>query len=93
VTEVHADQRHPGGAGQLGGAQQRTVAAQDDDQLGADGRLGAGRHLFGPGRAELTRQGTDGDAGRGQPFRHQPGTAQRVLSPRMRRDQHRALSH
>jgi hypothetical protein len=93
VTEVHADQRHPGGAGQLGGAEQAAVTAEDDDELGAFGCPGAGRHPFRAGHAELGREGTDSDSGRGQPLRHQPGAAQRALPARVRHHQHHPLSH
>src|SRR4029077_9815815 len=78
---------------QLGGAQQGAVAAQDDDQLGTRGRLGAGRHLLGAWVAELTLKGADRDPGGGQPLGHQPGAAHRVGSPGVRRYQHRALGH
>ena len=51
VAEVRPDQRHRGGPGEFGGAQQAAVAAEDDDELGALGGRGAGRDLAArPGR-------------------------------------------
>ena len=93
MAEVHADERDPGRAGQLGGAQQAAVTAEHEDELGTVGRLVIGRHLRGARAAELAGQGPHGQAGGHQPVHHQPGTAQRGLPPRVRRHQHRALSH
>ena len=93
MTQVHSDQRDTGRAGEFGGAQQAAVAAQDNDQLGALGRLGAGRDLVRARGGELAREAADGDPGRGQPLGHEPGAAQRVLPSYMRRHQHRPLSH
>ncbi len=93
VAEVHPDQRHLGRPGQLGGPQQAAVAAEDNDELGALGGRGGGRDLLRARGGELARERADGDPRGGQPVGHEPGAAQRILPPGVRRHQHRPLSH
>ena len=61
--------------------------------LGALGGRGGGRDLLRARGGELARERADGDPRGGQPIGHEPGAAQRVLPPGVRRHQHRPLSH
>lgn len=90
VPQVHAEQRHRGRAGQLGGAQQRAVTAQDDDQLGPfQGRVVLRDHLD-VGAAQLLGllvEHPHVDARLDQPFHDEAGAAHGRLPARVRRHQ------
>src|SRR6185503_13648028 len=99
VAEVDAEQRHTGGAGQLGGPQHGAVAAEDQHDLRA---LGAPRPSLDDPRPEVLRQvggddlgpllldGAQPDAVLGQLGRDIGGGAQVGRAPRVQDDQHLA---
>lgn len=80
ATEVDAEHRDTGGAGELGAAQQGAVAAEDDEEFTAVERVGAGfRHLL-DGRRQrqvlgLRLQDADADAAAQQAEDDQFGAA------------------
>ena len=94
VTEVHADQRGARRAGQLGGTQQRPVAAKDDDKLRALGGFRPGRDH---GRADALERRDfvlghpHRDACRGQPLDDLRRAAPGALPAGVRDHQHRPL--
>src|SRR5690606_38009255 len=75
VAEVDTEQRDTRAAGQLGGSQDRPVAAEDADELAAGrGVVGVGHHrvrvTLQRGAEYLLWKGRDRDAGRGEPLDH-----------------------
>ena len=87
-AEVDAHQRGVGVAGQLGGAQEGAVAAEDHDDLGVAGGVGVGGHDLGVGDVEvggLVLEQPDDDAAGRQPRRGACGPARRCRAGRCAR--------
>jgi L-2-hydroxyglutarate oxidase LhgO len=94
VAEVHADERGARRADEPRGAQQRPVAAEHDDQLGALGRGGRGGHHGSAGAGESGRlrlRHPHPDAGRKQPVDDLLSAANRGCPAGVREHQHRSL--
>jgi hypothetical protein len=92
VAEVHAEQRRARRAGELGGAEQRAVAADHDHDLGALRCPRARRHLLRAHAVDVGRLGTEdphGHASVDEPAHHEPGAPQRFLPPGVRHDKNR----
>ena len=92
MAKVHAQQRRTGRAGQLGGAQNRAVPANHDDDLSPLGRVRAGRHLFHARAGDIGCLGLEDahvQAGLDEPLDDEAGAPERILPPGVRHDQSR----